>query len=161
MGNVLDSFNFNTLKILFSYSFIIFVLEIIFLTLEIPYSSHALRTYDSVHTTTYFMFTMIHYLIIFIYGVVLLLINERIDSSIFILLFTSAYYFIFTCFILSTAAKMKESDQKAKEQKKVILTFICFNLLFSLFFMGIFVYLYFIYFKFRYSLKPHNYLRIN
>ena len=53
--NFLSLFNFNRLKILFSYSFIIFVLEVIFLTLEIPYSSHTLRTYDSVHTTMYFI----------------------------------------------------------------------------------------------------------
>ena len=158
--NFLSLFNFNRLKILFSYSFIIFVLEVIFLTLEIPYSAHTLRTYDSVHTSMYFMFTMIHYLVIFLYGFVMLLINEKISSSIFILLFTSAYYFMFTCFILSTAAKLKQSDEKAKEQRSVILTFICFNVVFSFFFLSIFIYLYFRYFKFRYSLTPNNIFHI-
>ena len=67
------------IKSILLFSFFVFILEIIFLTLEIPYSSHTLRVYDSVQTTMYFMFTIIHYLSLLYFMTRLFFVEEKLN----------------------------------------------------------------------------------
>ena len=126
------------------------------MTLEIPYSSHTLRVYDSVQTTMYFMFTIIHYLSLLYFMTCLFFVEEKLNASIFILLLTSGCYFLFTCFILDKAREIKTTDEQSKKQREIIINFIVFNLLFSMFFTVLFNYLFFVYFKFEFQISDNN-----
>ena len=54
------------LKVFFCITFTILLIEVIFLTYEIPYSTNTLLSYDSVQTKMYFTFTIMHYLFLLI-----------------------------------------------------------------------------------------------
>ena len=148
------------LKVFFCITFTILLLEVIFLTYEIPYSTNTLLSYDSVRTKMYFTFTIMHYLFLLIFGFFLFVVDDKLNASIFFLLFTSVFYFIFTCAILDKSRRIKGKDERSKKKKSVIETFLAFHFFFSMFFSALFIYLFFYYFKFEFHIKSDNVLNL-
>ena len=118
------------LKVFFCITFIILLIEVIFLTYEIPYSTNTLLSYDSVQTKMYFTFTIMHYFFLLIFRFFLFVVDDKLNASIFFLLFTSVFYFIFTCAILDKSRRIKGKDERSKKKEICNRDFPCFSFLF-------------------------------